>query len=79
MEHLKNTKGVVKLGIHGESIGGIIASHVAANYNVDFAFIDRGVSSISDLIFYNFGIIFKILFKICLIQDSDASINYLKA
>jgi len=46
---------VAKLGIHGESIGGVIACHIAANYSIDFAFIDRGVSSINDLVYYNFG------------------------
>lgn len=34
VDYLKKVKGVSKLGVHGESIGGLIASHIAHHCDV---------------------------------------------
>jgi len=46
-----------KIGIHGESMGGSIASYIAMKCDLNFAFIDRTFSSISHIAFW--GLKFK--------------------
>jgi hypothetical protein len=42
------------LGVHGESLGGMIATHIAKNMSVEFLFADRTFSSLSDVAFYGY-------------------------
>mmetsp|Transcript_11462 Transcript_11462/g.22508 ORF Transcript_11462/g.22508 Transcript_11462/m.22508 type:complete len:695 (+) Transcript_11462:675-2759(+) len=59
--YLKREKGVEKLGVHGESLGGCIATHVAQVCPVDFLFADRSLTSLADVAKYNFGCIAEVL------------------
>jgi len=40
---------VKQLGVHGESLGGMIAVHVAKTKNTDFLLADRTFSSLSEV------------------------------
>lgn len=46
MDYLKEVKGIEKIGVHGESLGGMVASHLGRYTNVDFVFADRTFSSL---------------------------------
>jgi len=52
--HVKSTVGG-KIGIHGESLGGAVASHIASRGQVDFLFADRTFASLYDVAFYGIG------------------------
>jgi len=43
-----------KLGIHGESLGGCVASYIARKCKVEFVFIDRTFASLTDVAYYSF-------------------------
>jgi hypothetical protein len=60
--YLKQSRGVIKLGMHGESLGGCIATHVAQTCKVDFLFADRSLSSLADVAKFNFGWLVHLLF-----------------
>ena len=47
---LRANKGVSVLGVHGESIGGVVAAHVAWKCKLDFLFVDRCFSTLEDLV-----------------------------
>jgi hypothetical protein len=61
-KYLKQSRGVIKLGVHGESLGGCIAAHVAQTCKVDFLFADRSLSSLADVAKFNFGWLVQLLF-----------------
>lgn len=44
-----------KIGIHGESLGGSVASYIASKCHVDFVFSDRTFSSLTDVAKWGFG------------------------
>ena len=44
-----------KIGIHGESLGGCVASYIAKRNKVDFIFADRTFASVLDVAQYRFG------------------------
>ena len=44
-----------KVAIHGESMGGCVASYVASLANLHFAFINRTFGSLSDIAYWGFG------------------------
>ena len=45
-DFLKSNMNLKKIGIHGESLGGMIASHIAETRKVDFLCVDRTFSSL---------------------------------
>eukprot|EP00347_Sterkiella_histriomuscorum_P002157 403369253 len=54
-----------KIGVHGESLGGSVASYIAKKCKVDFVFSDRTFASLVDVAYWTFGGKFiQTLFKI---------------
>ena len=53
-----------KLGLHGESLGGMVASHIAANKNIDFIFVDRTFTSLYKVARHSYGIMLGTLYYI---------------
>ena len=49
LQQLRLTRGVTRLLIHGESIGGMVASHLGANFRADFLVCDRTFASLDSL------------------------------
>ena len=41
--------------MHGESLGGCVASYIAKKCKVDFVFVDRTFSSLVDVAYWTFG------------------------
>ena len=48
-KYLKHTRQVPRLLIHGESIGGMVACHIARTVPVDFLVVDRSFASLHSL------------------------------
>jgi len=55
-EFMKNSQMAQgKLGVHGESLGGSIASYIARHSQVDFIFADRTFASLPAVVYWSFG------------------------
>lgn len=44
-----------KVGVHGLSMGGMVAAHIGSLGLVDFLFVDRSFSSLTDVPLYSMG------------------------
>ena len=53
--YLRQRSPHVKLGAHGTSMGGMVATHLARKGLVDFLFADRTFSSLDEVPFYSMG------------------------
>jgi hypothetical protein len=77
VDYLKRVRKVGRLGVHGESLGGCIATHLARYCEVDFLFADRSFSSISEVALYNFGKFAYWMYRLSRKADTDASMDFL--
>lgn len=77
VDYLRTNKKVGILGIHGESLGGIVACHLARHCEIDFLFVDRGFSRLNEIVQFSFGTWAKYLLKLISKWDVDASVDYL--
>ena len=48
-QYVRSSMVTGKIGIHGESLGGCVASFIAKKNNVDFIFSDRTFASVLDV------------------------------
>jgi hypothetical protein len=62
-EYLREVRNVILLGVHGESLGGSVATYIANNANVNFLFADRTFSSLDNVAGVGFGGVARFLFK----------------
>jgi hypothetical protein len=77
VEYLRNTKNARILGVHGESLGGIIAVHLARTCEIDFLFVDRGFGNIADVVMFSFGKWARLLLQSLTRWDFNYSLEYL--
>ena len=68
-----------KLGVHGESLGGMIAAYLASTKSVDFLCVDRTFSSLYKVARYNYGFVLGTLFYIFVSWTQNYSKNYVSA
>ena len=67
-----------KIGVHGYSIGGIPATHLAKNRNVDLLISDRNFSNLGSIVYtYIFGCLLKFFCKILWVDRFNNDMNYL--
>ena len=66
------------LGVHGESLGGSIACHLARHAEVDFLFADRTFTSLGNVARYNFGKIAQLAFKVAGSKDCNAAEDFIE-
>lgn len=78
-EYLKRVRGVERLGVHGESMGGMVAAHVARQIAVDFLFADRTFCSLDAVARFGFGAVAYRLFRLLSCWDSDTAKDYMHA
>jgi len=78
VNYLKSVKNVKKLGVQGESLGGMVATYLGANSKIDFLFVDRSFSSLEEVAFHNFGKWGWVAYKIFGRWKLDCSLDYLK-
>ena len=55
ISYLHTERNVKIIGVHGESLGGAVASHIARVSEVDFLFVDRSFSKLNELVQFSFG------------------------
>jgi pimeloyl-ACP methyl ester carboxylesterase len=77
VHHLRRNKKVGKLGVHGESLGGAVAAHIARNCNLDFLFADRSFWSLGNVSKFMFGWVVWALFRLFTKWDCDASWDFI--
>lgn len=66
------------IGVHGISIGGLAACHVAGKNLVDFCIADRTFSSVDDIVLtFPFGSVLNYLYKSLLLSESNNVDNFL--
>lgn len=63
VQYLRTIKGVKKLIIHGESLGGTVATHVAHKCGCEFLFVDRTFCDFVLLVKVSFGKVLALLVK----------------
>lgn len=68
---------IKKLGLHGESIGGYVAIHLANKTKCDFLLADRTFGCLSDVIKFSYGWIAYILYKLSLFPDCENTSKFL--
>lgn len=78
VNYLRNERHVAKLGIHGESLGGCIAIHLAEACVCDFLFADRTFGYLTDTIYFNLGRFAYFCFKLSGFKDAESITPYLK-
>jgi hypothetical protein len=91
VEYLRNNRGIqqskvcianfIEIGVHGQSLGGAVAAHLARNCNMDFVLIDRSFSSLAKVVEYSYGRIANILLNILTFftWKLDTTNNYIYA
>jgi alpha/beta superfamily hydrolase len=77
IDYLRNQRKCNIIGVHGESLGGSIATHLAKTKKVDFLFADRTFASLSNAARYNFGKLAEVLFKAVGPNDSNSVKDFL--
>lgn len=66
-----------KIGVHGESLGGSVASFIARKCNVDFVFVDRTFASLPAVAYWTFGgRIVDIIFRVFTRWNEECWLNY---
>jgi alpha/beta superfamily hydrolase len=79
VRYLRDVKNVKILAVHGESLGGSVACHLANKCGANFLFADRTFASLSQAAYYNFGRCAYIGFKASRKEDIDVAWNFLEA
>lgn len=79
VNYLRTIKQVSKLGAHGESLGGCIATYLARECSLNFLCADRTFASLSEAALFNFGKAAYWGFKIANQGDTDSVGDYLAA
>ena len=54
VDYLRNKMNFKKIGVHGQSLGGCVANHLASTKYLDFLCADRTFCSLSALLTYGF-------------------------
>lgn len=77
VEYLKKSKKVRILGVHGESLGGSIAAHLARYTELDFLFVDRSFADIKQVVQTSFGKWASLIIRLVTRWEVDSSLDYL--
>ncbi|OMJ94397.1 hypothetical protein SteCoe_2449 [Stentor coeruleus] len=78
IDYLRNQKKCKFIGVHGESLGGTIASHLGTASKLDFLFADRTFASLSNTAKYKYGKLAAFVFRIVGPQDSNSVKDFIK-
>jgi len=76
---LREKLHVSKIGIHGESIGGLVAIHVAKKKNIDFLCADRTFMNLSNVGRFSFGTVLAKFYQLVTLWDSNISSDYIQS
>lgn len=76
MDYIQNELKPKLIGVHGTSLGGLVATYLANSKKVDFLCADRTFGSLLEVVRYSFGGFSRILFNIITDWNVDLSTNY---
>ncbi|OMJ81033.1 hypothetical protein SteCoe_18596 [Stentor coeruleus] len=79
VNYIRTQKLSKVLGVHGESLGGCIATYLARECILDFLIADRTFSSLPTVAFYNFGKIAYWMYRLGRGDTSECITDYLTA
>jgi pimeloyl-ACP methyl ester carboxylesterase len=79
LDYVRNNLGVKKVGVHGYSMGGLAASHLAKKKNLDFLVADRTFSSLTRVADTVPGKVLYYLYSWTTGWDNDSADAFLKA
>jgi len=65
-----------KIGVHGESLGGIVTTHIARAKNIDYMCADRTFTSLSKVVEISFGKNLAKLFRLITLWDDQISYDF---
>ncbi len=65
-----------KIGVHGESLGGIVTTHIARAKNIDYMCADRTFTSLSKVVEISFGKNLAKLFRLVTLWDDQISYDF---
>ncbi len=77
IDYLRQELGVKKIGLHGESLGGLVATHLARTKGVDFVVADRTFSSLSSVGENTFGPYIGTLYRMITLWNDTITTDYL--
>jgi len=79
VDYLRRIRKVIRLGVHGESLGGMIATHIASHCKVDFLFADRTFSALKNVAKYSYGKFLSQLFQVSTCWKDDSATDFLES
>jgi pimeloyl-ACP methyl ester carboxylesterase len=79
LKHLRDIRGIMRIGVHGESFGGCVAAYLASQCRVEFVFADRSFWSLDKTAYYGFGRVAQALLGLFSGRSSDSAENFLTA
>jgi len=78
VDYLRNELGVKKIGVHGESLGGLVATHLARVKQLDFLCADRTFSSLSSVGEISFGTWVGRLYRFLTLWNDSIADDYVE-
>lgn len=79
VNYIRTQKYTKVLGIHGESLGGCIATYAAKECALDFLVADRNFSSLPSVTYYNFGKMAYWMHKLNRENNAESASDFLSA
>ena len=73
VDFLRRNYGISKLGVHGESLGGMVACHLAKAKELNYLFSNRTFSNLSEVSKWGFSKPISILFNLLTNWSYDSS------
>lgn len=77
VNYLRTQRLVKRLGVHGESLGGCIAVHLAKECELDFLIADRTFSSLSAVVYFNYGKLAYWMYRLGRGEDCESVTDFL--
>ncbi|EAS07115.3 alpha/beta hydrolase family protein (macronuclear) [Tetrahymena thermophila SB210] len=78
-DYVKDIQKLSKIGVFGTSLGGLVAAHLGAHRKIDFLYVDRSFSCISDIAYFTMFRVFKFVVRFLTNYDLWSPFNYVNA
>lgn len=76
VDFLRHDLKMKKIGVHGESLGGIVTTHIARAKNIDYMCADRTFTSLSKVVEISFGKNLAKIFRLVTLWDDQISYDF---
>jgi len=79
VDYLRQELGVKKIGVHGQSLGGLVATHLAKHKGLDYLCADRTFSELANIAELTYGRIAGALYRLITWWTDDISNDFLES